>query len=129
MLQAQDVAEAVPEKPEGLLLDRNDETQLLVNMEGGRMVVRVVDEMYEPIPGALLKGYGEVDPMGKKSERLIMRPNNEGDGLENLQFISKPHIFHVRLILFSTEDEDSKEVYTFMYNQNDVGADSETDDE
>jgi len=116
-LQAQEASTEVLEKPEGMILDRDDETQLQVNMEGGRLVVRVLDMEYQPLPDVFVKGYGEVDPRGKKSEKLVMRPNSEGDGLENLKFIRPPHVFKVRLYLFTSEDVESKEVYIFDYNQ------------
>ena len=104
----------------GYFIKRADNTYLHVEMVGIRMVFKLLDEEHQPIENVFTRGVMTVNPKGKSSERMVIRPAGDGFALQGSKTIRKPHLLKVIGRLFKGEDDTTGEAFSLQYNQHTV---------
>lgn len=101
----------------GYFIERSDNTYIHIEMIGVRMVFKLLDEDYREIENVFTRGVMTVNPRGKSSERMVIRPTGDGLSLEGVKTIKKPHLLKVFGRLYQGEDDTTGEAFNVLYNQ------------
>ena len=113
---AQDFDE--PTSVKGVFLKRGDGTFIHVEMVGVRMMFNVLDENFNELEEPVFtRGVMRLEVKGRDSERMVIRPTGDGNSLQAVKTIRKPHILEARGRLFNGEDDTTGEPFFVRYNQ------------
>ena len=118
MTYAEESTESVTLK--GYFIKRPDNTYLHVDMDGIQMVFKLLDENHREIENVFTRGVMKVNPKGKSSIRMVIKPTGDGISLKSSKLIKKPHLLKINGRLFKGEDDKVGESFNIQYNQHTV---------